>query len=367
MIKKKITIAVTLIIFILGCTKENKQHKNIIVNNFPKKTNLFGYPAHNIDAYTKGHIFLCVVDSFLILLKSHADYNEDKFISIYSTNTHKLLAKTITKGRGPGEFLSPQFTGQIERNIKNNHPIVYIYDTDRNRLTFLNIIKTITNNKHTNKQILLPQIDYKINNLYYYSDSILIASYFKETAQQDGRFLIYNNRTKDINITPYLPEISFISNESDKNMIYYSFGSVNIKRKQIAVAPLQISEIDFFDIKGNYIKSTIFDSIEKLKKNFQKKLSTYDPHYFISSLKTKDSLLYALNLDNLEDDLFKTMKINNISLLVFDWNGKPIKKYIFADNRIVFHFAIDMPHKRIYTFCPNEKEHNIIVYDFNKN
>ncbi len=86
------------------------------------------------------------------------------------------------------------------------------------------------------------------------------------------------------------------------------------------------SENDYFDLKGNYIKSTIFDPREELIEDLQNKVASSDPYIFVSELKTKDDILYVLNLDNFESDLFRTMKHKDISLLVFDRKGKPIKK-----------------------------------------
>lgn len=364
MFTQKITLVSVLLVIIIGCSDEQKKHNDIIVNQFPITTELSGHPANTIEAYSKGHVYLCVADSFLILLNSHISPAEGRFVSIYSTNTHKLLAKAVTKGRAPGEFISPTFTGQIEYTHENTHPIVYIYDSGRNRLTLLDVIETVNNNMHTNEQILIPQIEYSINSLFYYNDSILVATFFPQPGSQDGRFLIYNDRTKETNVIPYLPDMGLTFDEAHRFMIYYSFCSVNIEKQYIAASAMQIGEIDYFDLNGNYIKSTIFDPREKLIEDLQNKVASSDPYIFVSSLKIKDGLLYALNLDNLEDDLFKTMKFKDISLLVFDLNGKPINKYVFADNRFVSHFAIDMLHKRIYTFCANEAEHNIIVYDY---
>ncbi|MEE4117135.1 MAG: BF3164 family lipoprotein [Marinilabiliaceae bacterium] len=361
--KRIIIISVLLIIFI-GCSDEQKKHKDIIVDEFPVTTELTGYPANTIEAYSKGHVFISVVDSFLILLKSHISSADERFISIYSTNSHKLLAKTVTKGRAPGEFLDPVFTGQIEYDPDNNHPIVYIYDSGRNRLTFLDIIETVNDYKHINEQILIPQIGYSVNSLFYYSDSILVATFFPRPESQDGRFLIYNNRTKETKVIPHLPDLGLSFDDAHRFMIYYSFCSVNIEEQYIAASAIQMGEVHYFDLNGNYIKSTIFSPREELIDVLQNKVATSDPYFFVNELKTKDGLLYALNLDNLEDDLFQTKKYKDISLLVFDSDGNPIKKYIFADNRYVSHFAIDELHNRIYTFCANEAEHNIIVYDF---
>jgi hypothetical protein len=364
MYTKKILIISVLLIVFNGCSNEQKKRKDIIVDEFPVTTELTGYPATTIEAYSKGHVFLSVVDSFLILLKSDISFAEERFITIYSTNTHKLLAKTVTKGRGPGEFLDPVFTGQIEYNTNNNHPIVYIYDSGRNRLTLLDVIETVNNNLDINEQIIIPRIGYNINSLFYYNESFMVVTFFPKTGPEDGRFLIYNNITRESKVIPYLPDFGLTLDDAHRFMIYYSFCSVNIDEKYIAASAIQMGEIHYFDLNGNYIKSTIFDPREKLIKVLQNKVATSDPYFFVNELKTEDGLLYALNLDNFEDDLFKTMKYKDISLLVFDCNGFPVEKYIFADNRYVSHFAIDKLHKRIYTFCPNEAEHNIIFYDF---
>ncbi len=48
---------------------------------------------------------------------------------------------------------------------------------------------------------------------------------------------------------------------------------------------------------------------------------------------------------------------------VFDWEGNPIKEYILNDKRIIRSFAVHLKNNRIYGYCPDEKDYNIIIYD----
>jgi hypothetical protein len=57
---------------------------------------------------------------------------------------------------------------------------------------------------------------------------------------------------------------------------------------------------------------------------------------------------------------------NNREILVFDWDGNPVKKYVFADGRPILSASYDAIHNRFYTFSPDEPEHNIVVYEMDE-
>jgi hypothetical protein len=48
---------------------------------------------------------------------------------------------------------------------------------------------------------------------------------------------------------------------------------------------------------------------------------------------------------------------------VFDWEGNPIKEYILNDNRFIETLAVDLKNNRIYGYCRDERDSNIIIYN----
>jgi hypothetical protein len=343
------TIMLFVVIAFIGC--KESENSNIIVDMFPEVDTLTGSPVSEIEIFEEG-IEICVVDSFLIILQ-----RQSAKIKIYSTNTHKLLTEFGSKGRGPGEFIAPTFTGQTEYGPEDKNPVVYIFDLERHRLTFADIVACLKNPQHTNKTISVPrEVNLFFSRFYYKNDSMFFA-----LPESGGRFLFYNYRTSVIKMIPYVPDIGLKLGEDYLRPVYYSSCCVNKSKKLIAAAPLGIGEIDFFDLNGNYIKSTIFKPRENLKKD----LTPTDIRYYITSLISDEDLIYGLNCNNTNSDLYKTKKISSFKIEVFSWDGQPVKEYIL-DQRFVSSFAIDHLHKRVYGFCPYEPENKIFIYDLEK-
>lgn len=335
--KFKISIALLTcaILAMSGC--KQKKNDNIIVNKFPKTISLSGRPIKEIEVFDNGNVHVLSIDSFLIVQKTN-----EKYFQIFSTNTYKLLTEFGSYGKGPGEFSRPELTGQIAYDPFTKNPLVYVYDSQRLLLTFIDIIKCIKNPTYINNQKRIPNVNAYIDRFFYSNDSIFFA-----IPEDGGRFLFYNYRSSKIEIKPFVPEVNFSMSGYLFRHVYRSSCVVNEEKSLIAAAPLLLGEIDFFDLNGNYIKSTIFESTENLKKTLAKGGESLDPKIQISQLVSVGDLIYGLN--------------NNSKILVFNWSGQPVKEYIL-DDRFVFSFAIDLAHKRIYGYCPEEKN-TMVVYN----
>lgn len=339
------------ILCIFGC--QNQENKDIIVNKFPVTISLVGNPVEEIGIFSRGNVNLCVVDTFLVVQK-----REENFIHIYSTNTHKLLGKTGTEGNGPGEFIMPELTKQVKYDKTSMSPVVYVHDLPRNRLTEINIFNTINNPGHINTQEELPNVNTFLIRFFYKNDSSFIAA-----PEEGGRFIHYNYRTSKAQIKPYLPETKFSIRKSILSNAYRSACCFNEEKGLIASAPIMLGEIDFFDFNGNYINSTIFEPTDDLEKELSKDQKSINPKFQIADIESKGNLIYGLNYNNRTQDLYPTKEITNLKVQVFDWEGQPIKEYLL-DHRFISSFAVDLSHNRIYGYCPDEKDHTIIVYEF---
>lgn len=337
------------ILFIIGCNQ--KESNNIIVDKFPEIIPLSGSLVKEIEVFDKGNVHLLVIDSFLIVQKTR-----EKYIQIYSTNTYKLLTEIGLFGRGPGEFSRPELTGQIAYDAFTKNPLVYVYDTQRRRITCLDIIKCIKNPTHINSEKTIPNVHSYLSRFFYTNDSIFFA-----IPEDGGRFLFYNYKTSKIEMKPFLPDVDFSMKNYLLHSVYRSSCCVNKEKRLIAAAPLLLGEVDFFDLNGNYIKSTIFESRENLKKSLAKGTKSLDPKIQIAQLVSQGDLIYGLNYNNVAYDIYETKKYTNFKIEVFNWTGQPVKEYIL--DRSVLSFAVDLTNKRIYGYCPDEQEHTIVVYN----
>lgn len=341
-----INLVIVLSLFLLNC--ENKY-----INKFPEVHQSIGKPIENITMFSKGNVGLCVVDTFLVIQKG-----EEKFIQIYSTNSHELLIEFGLEGRGPGEFMGPSLKKFTGYDKENESPIVYVFDFKRQMLNSINILK-IVNGIGSPKQESLPFSNF-VPFLYYKQKDYYLAS---TTGQ--GRFLIYDAKNSNKNIIPYLPNLDFTIHEQSMKTVYRSAVSVDLEKGLIAAAPLFLGELNFFDLKGNLIRSSIFEPRDKFKEELKAGESSFENiKYYIEDLDVKNELIYALNYNTSVNKFSKKTGSFNVKVQVFDWKGQPIKEYHMGD-RLITSFAIDSNHKKIYAYSPTEREHTIIKYDMN--
>jgi len=333
-----------------GC--KPKKSDNIIVDKFPETISLSGSPVKEIEVFDKGNVNLLVIDSFLIVQKTY-----EKFIQIFSTNTHKFLTEFGSRGRGPNEFFSPVLTGQTGYVPITKNPLVYVYDTELRHLTCIDILECIINPKHINNEKKIPDVNSHLTRFFYTNDSIFFA-----IPEDGGRFLFYNYITLKIKIIPFLPGTGFSIKRDLLHSVYRSACVINKEERLIAAAAVCLGKIDFFDLEGNYIKSTIFESGKNLKKSLNTGAETLDPVIQITQLVSEGDLIYGLNKNNRISDIYETKKYTNFKIMVFNWSGQPVSEYIL-DQRHISSFAVDLSHNRIYGYCPDEEEHTIVVYN----
>lgn len=340
------TVLLLAFLMLLGCQEET------VVVKFPESQILRGRHLQEIALLTgKGNISFAVADTFLVVQKA-----EEPFIQIYSTNTHKLLAEFGNEGRGPGEYLEPGILKQAGYEKSNNSPVIYLYDFKRQMISTLNILEVLENGNISKQEKIFND---HILTFFHYRDE----NFYLGTPYRGGRFSIHDYRTSRNTIIPYVPKPVFTIPEDRFSEVYRSAAVVNTNKGLIAAAPILLGRLDFFDLDGNYLRSTIFESANKYSEKYSAALDIFNTLKFqIADLVSKNDLIYGLNI-NSEISHFAGMQGEyNMKVQVFDWDGKPVKEYIL-DDRLITSFAIDEDNNRIYAYSPLEPEHPIIIYN----
>lgn len=343
----------------ISCKKNN--NNNIIIDKFPETKYIIGKPVKEVDFFSKSNVYMNVVDSFLVVQR-----REEKMISIFSTNTHKLLTEIGTRGRGPNEFIFPQLTNQVSYDSVNKSPLIHIFDYERINFTQINILNAIKKSGNVFITENLSEFRTYFYRFFYKDDSLLLA----KSEGGKGRFFHHDYKNSKTKIIPYLPKQNFPIKDNMLETVYRSTSVVNKERGLIASAPSLLGQIDFFDLSGNYIKSSVFENSEdnkRLKKRFAKgqvsvEKTDYYPKNHIVQVKSKNGKIYGLNYNNAGFDLYNNNKKSNLKVQIFDWDGKAIKEYIFNDNYFISSFAVDLNNNRIYGYCPNQEKYPIISY-----
>jgi hypothetical protein len=344
-------IAVTMSSLLLRCgNRDEANGAYLTIDSFPEVISLVGEPAKNIVFNSRGNVKMCVIDTFLVLQRKEA-----KFIHIYSTNSHQLLTEIGTKGRGLNEFIYPELLNQVGFDSLTNSPLIHLYDYTRRRFTRVNILKAIHEKEEAITQEPLPEIDSYFNYFFYKDNDFLISS-----TEKNSWPIIYDYKTTGIKEIS-LPLYDFSVDQNYLKYIYRPFVYVSKARKMMVLTPIFLGEMHYIDFEGKHVRTINFDPDYSDKITKSSKLSDF--RFQINDIKSKSGLIYGLNRNKpANDEVSSSYKGIKEKIQVFDWNGKPVREYILEDERYIFSFAVDVMNNRIYGYCPDAEEHNLIIY-----
>lgn len=330
---------------LFGCSKDTRV-------SFSSVENLTGDNVKEIRFFSKGNVYLAVVDTFLIIQR-----NEEPNVQIYGTNSHKLLSEFGKVGYGPGEFQRPSLKKFTDVEPTTEAPILYLFDFRRQILSNFNVYDAV-NGEVEIKQEKLSNRTY-ITSIHYVNDSLYVGSHASL-----NRFYINNYKSSRDTLIRFIPEPDFQIPENTLSAVYRSAVVVNHDRGILAAAPLFFGEINFFDLNGNYLQSTIWQRKDLYQEELTTGLRTFNKvKYQIVDIDSKGDLIFALNRNNSvieydQDELARNMKVQ-----VFNWEGKPIKEYVLEGKYRLTNFAVDSINNRIYAYSPDQPDHTIIMFD----
>lgn len=251
--------------------------------------------SEKIDMEIMGINDLMIIDTSLFAYKG-SGHND--FFEIYSTNNLQYLEKFLSQGRGPGEFLSIQFTQNYF--LKNGDLVLWVSDGALQKYIPGNISLSVQN-QHTGETT---------------SERNFFKSYIPESIP--------------------IPLLSMgIAKHPEKDLF-----AGNI---------LFFNQINIFspDMKTNFSIS-YQPPIDIFK---TAKLPDPDFILYYSSLHVSSEYIYALYL-NKKNNLFSYAE-GATELHVFDWEGAPITKIQIPDN--IIYFAVYEIHHYIYGLKGNEE------------
>ena len=343
----RIILVILFTLIMTSCAREKSRN----LTRFPEKVKIEGKPISKIDFYSAGNVSLKVIDTLLIIQRG-----EEPMFSIYNTNNYNLLAQFGTMGRGPAEFAMPKLLKQVLYDSISGNPIATVYDFQRRRFSRINLIEALENAIEATSQIVIPNTDSYLTYFYYWDKDFMVA-----TPETEGRFLIHSNTRDENKLIPYLPEVDFDISNSFLPLVYRSEAYVNKDLNRIVAAPSLLGQLDFFNLDGKYLHSTIFDDVDEEKFNKDEK-ELAKAKMQIIDLDATDELIYCLNYNNSSDDFYGD-DYKNLKIQVFDWEGNPIKEYILADARSIRSIAYDVKNNVIFGYSAREMNHNIIIYE----
>jgi len=342
-----------LYVFVLVGCKEDKTHtvSDLFTESYPLSIKKEWHINEDSLAVIEG--LICDGENLII-----NDFHLGDSYTLFDVKSGEYIARFGAIGEGPEEiplgcygYLSKRYFSVFNDRIK----IVMKYDIDSLRSGKVNG-SPLRLTKYN-----IPKME--ISRLIAIDDSTFVAS---GTYESRCQYLLFDKNSKVLdygvdvyNSTDSLFDIytKYLANQGDLVM--------NPKKKEFASSVNFSSNIDFFEIVNNKI---IVKKCLRLGDPISKPFVggggtifsvdlTEDTQIGYINLSATTQYVYALYSDK---KVYEASRKSN-TVLVFDWNGNPVKKYILDTD--AYYIAVDEVHQNIFAAVKNsESGWNIVCY-----
>ena len=277
-----------------------------------------------------------LVDSTLVF----QNINTDKHFQKYNINTRKLINYCIKFGSGPEEMLYP-------KGIQIIDSIIWICDVSRRKMYAYQ--KYDFCNNPSPKSIQTINFSEQFNQVKWLDDTF-VSTVLSPNKQ---RLSFYQMDGSLLKSSGNFPEFGEKLTQIETIESFLCNISVSPQNGRICLSYNRTDLIEFYDSSGEFIKRIhgpdhFFPLVVEEKKGNGVGIRSIDGKTrdaYFSPVVTKDHifLLYSgrffdsKNMDGL-------YLVNQI--LVFDWNGKPLKRYLL--DVAIFWFTLDEKQNKIY-------------------
>ena len=332
------------ILFILTACTGDKDLLSLFENEKKIKSEIIELSDNDIIAKP---FLLTFLDSFITLSDV---YGDKLFTAIDLSKKNAFRFGKI--GHGPGEFLIGTFCSRY-----NSTRDLYLFNSPAKKLYKTSIDSFIRNPDYNPRKHLTfnaPEI-VKLN---MFSDSLFIA----QGRFGEYRLALYNNKGEILNAILKYPQYKESNNQYYYSLVYQ--GKLSIKPDDLKFVHItyKSSNIGFYEIKDEkiHVIKEIFlqNPIMQLTPvgNMYACIPDKDCIYGYLDVYTTKKFIYALY----SDDKVNDNEASSSNILVFDWNGQPIK-ILKLDNKVTFICASDND-SFIYAISHNDEKIFILSY-----
>jgi hypothetical protein len=300
---------------------------------------------------------MAIADTFILL----ANARSFRAVTVLSTESYKPVAEIIPRDRGKGHCLSIA-------NIMNtpDKDVVWLYDAAGLKFLKINLQKAIkTDNYEGEKEFIANKPALTVISPYWINDSTYAGcSYFSD----EERFILFNDSfqtLKKIGVLP--PALSGWPKENPKGKLSlramcYSGNLVKHPEKnKYAIAYNRTSRIELYD-SSNLVKvirgPDLFDPLYEFQDFGEVTLPKNYKETMLSCIDMQTDSKYIYMLYSGRKKRFRFGR----QLLIFDWDGNPVKLYYLPDNYQTFSITHKGNHTMIYAvrYKANELEYSEI-------
>lgn len=331
---KQLNLLILAFIALLGsCSKKTE---NMIQEKLPPIT-LLSDRDTIIMFDDKFPVWMDIKDSLLVIINR----NDSSVFNLIDIKSKKILKEFGRYGQGPEDFIDPDFivNNATINSEKNN---LLLIDVNSNKIMSLQLLD-IDNIKFDLISKFPPKI-FPASNINI-NDNLIVG---RKVAHSDDMLFIYNRKNDYLNEVSFFPVIKGLDG---MNKSYYLAVNVGMNKTKIVTAFYKMDIINFYDIKGERLKTITFtnNSIPKVdaKNNifdFRNGYIGYSQIYpteeFVYLKRNKVKYLFGNEYEEPEEK-------KESYIIKLDWEGNTIANYYFP-NVNFGSFCVSSDNKNLY-------------------
>lgn len=333
------------IFFLILWTACDRMPKNtVVIADFPVSERLVG---DSIDSFDTELGILDIKDAGKYLLcRSH---RTDYHYAVFSKDSLGKVAELCANGRGPGEFIAPAYFSQFV--IEDGHLKIWILERALAEFVKIDVDRSIQEDSIfiDEKYPLVTVTRNSFRDLFYCGDSLFMGT----SDERECSHLLLDWKNREVK---YIDPVMKFPDNFDVHSISQSVSAKHPTKPVMASAFYNFPQIDFIDREGNIYKSVFY---KEMIKPLQVTASQEDEQFF-SDICSNSRYVYVLY--NRESSGDEDIEPEESGVLVFDWNGTPVKEY-----RIPYASSIclDESSNRLYALNSGKETYNTMIYSLN--
>ena len=287
-------------------------------------------------------------DSLLVVVDKRCGNN---LFYMFSTTDGAFIKGGGKKGEGPGEVLSPDVPHL------NSEGVLSYWDINKNRIIRYNIAGLLSGSEQYSSEFGLKREQMSVSFL----DVIALKDKYLYSGNTDKHIGLY--KSDSYVDSPVLPDIP--SAEISRAIMNKSHWEIDPDEKKLVRATSIGGIVQCYTIEGDEVKECwsklFFPPVYKVVEGAKPVWITWcqESQMGFDNLYVTNQYIYLL----LNGKFAKDKPFAN-EVLVMDWNGNIIKKFVL--DRTVKTIAVDEDKRTIYgTTCGFDVETNIVAFPFN--
>lgn len=339
------SVAIFALLALLSCNTNKLDNQTYMildsveyVQEFPKEFVLQSKKDTGIDIVG---VWDFVIQDSIMILSTRKNNGNWKILSLPELHH---LGDFLNIGEGPLELSSsPSVSDKMKLTKENGNLQAYIYDFEYGKLLKLDVYKSIQH-----KELFISLINDSLP--HYLFDFIVIDSntYFcKEIGNMETQQLRYinNEGNRTMNYTMEKLNLSSVTSGMNYNILS-TMTKLSEQHKIIVEMHFGLNYINLYSLDGLFEKTICLE--EKLDNIRLIENLVWDERIFrFSDLRVYDEFFGVLYI-NEEEQIYQKSRKKLPSILLFDWNGKPIVKLKLPN--FISSFDIDFIQNELYTF-----------------